>query len=259
VIVLGTPLLSLRGIAKRYGAVEALKGVDLDVRAGDVLGVCGDNGAGKSTLIRVISGAHRPDSGTMTLDGAAVSFRSPTDALTRGIATIYQDLALAPRLSIAQNVFMGAERTRTFLGLSVLDKRAMRAQTAQLLARLNQSIGDVDLPVSDLSGGQRQAVAIARALLWNARIIIMDEPTASLGVKETQSVLALIGTLRAQGVTIILVSHNMEDVVSVATSVAILKAGRKVLEADTAGLGPDDLAHMVMTGQDARAKRVGVA
>lgn len=254
-----TVLLSLRGIAKRYGAVEALRGVDVDVHAGDVLGICGDNGAGKSTLIRVISGAHEPDGGTMTLDGAAVSFRSPHDALARGIATIYQDLALAPRLSITQNVFMGAERTRSFLGLRVLDKRTMRAETAHYLARLNQSIGNVERPVSDLSGGQRQAVAIARALLWNARIIIMDEPTASLGVTETQRVLELIRTLRGQGVTIILISHNMEDVVAVATRVAILKAGRKVLEADTVKLSADDLAHMVMTGQDLQQRQAGAA
>jgi ABC-type sugar transport system ATPase subunit len=254
-----TALLSLRGIAKRYGAVEALKGVDLDVRAGDVLGICGDNGAGKSTLIRVISGAHEPDGGAMTLDGETVSFRSPHDALARGIATIYQDLALAPRLSIVQNVFMGAERTRSLLGLRVLDKRAMREETAKYLARLNQTIGDVDRPVSELSGGQRQAVAIARALLWNARIIIMDEPTASLGVTETQRVLELIRTLCGQGVTIILISHNMEDVVAVASRVAILKSGRKVLETDTTGLSADDLAHMVMTGQDMRQKQAGAA
>lgn len=243
-------ILELTGIAKRYGAVEALKGIDLVVHDGDVLGVCGDNGAGKSTLIKICSGAETPSAGTLMFQGEAAHFASPHDALARGIATIYQDLAVAPRLTIAQNVFMGAELTKTFLGLKLLDKRAMRNAARDYLARLNQDIPDPDAAVANLSGGQRQAVAIARALRWNAKLVIMDEPTAALGVKETARVLDLIRALKDQGVTVILVSHNMADVVAVASRVAILKNGRKVIDRPAAGLDADELAHMVMTGAE---------
>ena len=239
-------LLSLRGIGKRYGAVDALGGVDLDVAAGDVLGICGDNGAGKSTLIRIVSGAQEPSAGTMTFRDVAVRFRSPHDAYVAGIATIYQDLALSPRLAIWKNVFLGAELTR----FGMLDKARMRADAAGYLARLGVTITDMDIAVENLSGGQRQAVAISRALRWNAELIIMDEPTAALGVKETAQVLDLIRRLKADGKTIILVSHNMADVVSVATRVAIFKSGRKVIDRPMAGLDADGLAHRVMTGRD---------
>ena len=240
-------LLALRGIGKRYGAVEALAGADLEVAAGDVLGICGDNGAGKSTLIRIISGAQEPSAGSMVLRGAEVRFRSPHDAYAAGIATIYQDLALSPRLAIWKNVFLGAELTR----YGLLDKARMRRDAASYLARLGVTIGDMDIAVANLSGGQRQAVAISRALRWNAELIVMDEPTAALGVKETAQVLDLIRRLKADGKTIILVSHNMADVVAVATRVAIFKNGRKVIDRPVAGLDADGLAHRVMTGKDA--------
>jgi ABC-type sugar transport system ATPase subunit len=239
-------LLSLRAIGKSYGPVEALAGVDLDVAQGDVLGICGDNGAGKSTLIRILSGAQEPSAGTMTFRGAAVRFRSPHDAYTAGIATIYQDLALSPRLAIWKNVFLGAELTR----FGLLDKARMRREAAGYLARLGVSLTDMDAAVENLSGGQRQAVAISRALRLNAELIVMDEPTAALGVKETAQVLDLIRRLKADGKTIILVSHNMADVVAVATRVAIFKSGRKVIDRATAGLDADGLAHMVMTGRE---------
>jgi simple sugar transport system ATP-binding protein len=239
-------ILSLRGIGKHYGAVEALTGVDLDVAAGDVLGICGDNGAGKSTLIRIISGAQEPSAGEMTVRGDAVRFRSPQDAYAAGIATIYQDLALSPSLAIWQNVFLGAELTR----FGLLDKARMRSDAAAYMARLGVAIADMDAPVANLSGGQRQAVAISRALRLNAGLIVMDEPTAALGVKETAQVLDLIRRLKADGKTIILVSHNMADVVAVASRVAIFKSGRKVIDRAVAGLDADALAHMVMTGRD---------
>jgi len=239
-------LLSLRGIGKRYGAVEALAGADLDVAPGDVLGICGDNGAGKSTLIRIISGAQEPSAGEMAVRGVGVRFRSPHDAHTAGIATIYQDLALAPRLAIWKNVFLGAELTR----LGLLDKARMRRDAVSYMARLGIAVTDPDKPVENLSGGQRQAVAISRALRLNAELIVMDEPTAALGVKETGQVLDLIRRLKADGKTIILVSHNMADVVAVASRVAIFKNGRKVIDRATAGLDADKLAHMVMTGRD---------
>ena len=239
-------ILRLRGISKRYGAVEALRDADLDVALGDVLGICGDNGAGKSTLIRIISGAQEPSAGEMTVRGSVVRFRSPHDAHAAGIATIYQDLALSPRLAIWQNVFLGAELTR----FGLLDKARMRADAATYLARLGITLTDTDMAVENLSGGQRQAVAIARALRLNAALIVMDEPTAALGVKETAQVLDLIRRLKADGKTIILVSHNMADVVAVASRVAIFKQGRKVIDRGTAGLDADALAHMVMMGKE---------
>jgi ABC-type sugar transport system ATPase subunit len=246
------PVLSLHGIAKSYGAVRAVRGVDLDVMPGDVLAICGDNGAGKSTLIKIMSGAQEPDAGTMTLGGQKVRFRSPHEALVQGVATIYQDLALALRLSIAMNVFMGAELTRS-LGLPflrVLDKRRMAREAKGYLERLSVPLDDMDRPVERLSGGQRQAVALSRSLRWNAGVIIMDEPTAALGVKETAQVLGLIRHLRAEGRTVVLVSHNMADVVAVANRVAIMKNGSKVIDRAIAGASADDLSHMIMTGSE---------
>jgi len=243
------PLLSLRGIAMSYGAVAALRGVDLDIRAGEVLALCGDNGAGKSSLVKILAGAQRPTGGTVALDGAPVAFRSPQDALRRGVATIYQDLAVAPRLSIWQNVFLGSELTRRPFGL--LDKRRMAEMSRGFLARLAVTITDMETPVESLSGGQRQAVAICRALRWDARIIIMDEPTAALGVKETAQVLGLIRRLHDEGRTVILVSHAMQDVVAVAGRVVVLKAGRKTEDRPVAGLTAGDLAGLVMREPEA--------
>jgi ABC-type sugar transport system ATPase subunit len=244
------PLLSLSGITKAYGAVEALKGVDVEVHRGDVLALCGDNGAGKSSLIKIVSGAQAPSSGQIVVKGEPVTFGSPQDALRRGIATIYQDLALAPRLSIAQNVFLGSEPTRGIGPFRFLDKRRMAQESRGYLARLAIDVSDMATPVERLSGGQRQAVAIARALRWDAELIIMDEPTAALGVRETAQVLDLIRRLQAEGRTVILISHNMADVVAVSSRVVILKSGRKVIDRPTTGLNADQLAHLVMSGRD---------
>ena len=247
-----TTLLELKDIGMHYGSVKALKGVDLVVKQGDVLGVCGDNGAGKSTMIKIISGAIKPSSGQLLLNGQPVRLESPKDALKRGVATIYQDLALAPRLPIYQNVFMGSELVRKtpLPGLKVLDRRAMRRAAAAYLESLNINMGGMDAWVNQLSGGQRQAVAIARALRWKAQTVIMDEPTAALGVRETQKVLNLIKSLKDSGVTVILISHNMEDVVAVTTRVVILKNGTKIAERRTRDLSADQLTHLVMTGMD---------
>lgn len=250
-------LLSLRGIGMAYGAVQAVRQVDLEVHPGEILALCGDNGAGKSSLVKIISGAQPPSSGTIHLRGEPVRFRSPHDALRQGVATIYQDLALAPRLSIAANVFMGAELTRPAIPfprlpfLQLLDKRRMAAEARGYLARLSVDIADMRRPVEGLSGGQRQAVAISRALRWDAGIIIMDEPTAALGVRETARVLDLVRRLHAEGRTVILVSHNMADVAALATRVAIMKAGAKVVDRPAQGLSADDIGHMVMTGRAA--------
>jgi ABC-type sugar transport system ATPase subunit len=243
-------ILKLNCVSKEYGAVKALREVDLSLAQGEALALCGDNGAGKSTLIRLVSGAELPTSGEIFLNKELVRFKSPADALAQGVATIYQDLALAPRLKVYQNVFMGAELTKrtAFPLLRILDKKTMKAAAASYLARLNVDIQDEDAPVSSLSGGQRQAVAISRALRWNARLVILDEPTAALGVKETAQVLDLIRQLHGQGVTVLMISHNMEDVLAVAQRVAILKNGIKVGECLTQGLSSEHLATMVMTG-----------
>jgi ABC-type sugar transport system ATPase subunit len=245
-------LVRLGAVTKSYGAVEALRGVDLEIRAGDVLALCGDNGAGKSSLVKILSGAHAHDGGIFEIEGQAVRFASPQDALTRGIATIYQELAVAPRLSVAENVFLGSELVRTPLPfVSLLDKKRMRDEALGYLKRLGVDLGDATRPVERLSGGQRQAVAIARALRWNARVVIMDEPTAALGVAETKLVLDLIRRLKDEGRTVVLVSHNMADVVAVATRVAILKAGRKTVDRPIAGLDAAALAQMIITGREA--------
>ncbi len=244
----GTAIVALRGVGRRYGAVQALEGIDLQIAPGEAVSICGDNGAGKSTLIRILSGADQPSEGSIAIDGAPVRLASPAEAMARGIATIYQDLALAPRLSIAQNVFMGGERLRRPAMLGLLDKRRMRREARDYLARFDFAVSDMDRPVAALSGGQRQAVALARALRLQARLVILDEPTAALGVTERARVLGLLRALSAQGIAIVLVSHNMEDVIATTARVVLLRRGRKVAEAATIGLTADALAHAVMTG-----------
>jgi ABC-type sugar transport system ATPase subunit len=240
------PIFSLRGVAKSYGAVQALRGVDLDVFRGEILAICGDNGAGKSTLIKIMSGAESQSEGVLRLRGHEIRFGSPHDALAQGVATIYQELALAPRLSIAANVFMGSELTRGPPPFRILDKRRMAAEAKGYLKRLAVSIDDMRRPVEGLSGGQRQAVAIARALRWQAEVIIMDEPTAALGVKETAQVLDLVRRLKHEGRTVILISHSMRDVAALADRVVILKGGRKVADRPAAGISADDLGHLIL-------------
>ena len=239
-------------IVKNYGAVEALRGVDLDVQAGEVHAVCGDNGAGKSTLIKVLAGVETPDSGEIRIDGEARRFDSPTSALEAGVATIHQDLAVAPRMAIYQNIFMGAELTKRVLGVQVLDKAEMRRQSLHFMAQLNKSITDMNIKVEDLSGGQRQAVAICRALRWNADIVILDEPTALLGVRETEHVLDLIRSLKAAGKTIVLISHSMKDVVAVADRVTILRNGENQIRLETEDLTADHMSHYILSGETER-------
>ena len=242
-------ILQVRGARKSWGAVEALKDGNLSVAKGEVHAVCGDNGAGKSTLIKLISGVERPDHGTILLKGKEVHFASPHDALDAGIATIHQDLGLAPRMTIWQNIFMGSELRRKVLGLPQLDRKAMVAQSRDYLGRLNSVLSNMEAEVASLSGGQRQAVAICRALRWNADLIIMDEPTAALGVRETAQVLDLIRQLKANGVSVILISHNMKDVIEIADRVTILRAGRTVMSLPTQGQTPETLAQLILVGE----------
>ena len=225
-------ILSARGLSKRYGRVTALDNADFDLRAGEILAVIGDNGAGKSTLIKILSGAEQPDSGAMQLDGAPAHFDSPAAAHAAGVETVYQNLALSPALSIADNLFLGREiRRRGLAGrwLRMLDREKMERLARQKLSDLGLlTIQDISQTVETLSGGQRQGVAVARAAAFGGRIIIMDEPTAALGVKESRRVLQLIRDIKAQGVSVALISHNMPHVFEVADRIHIHRLGRRL-------------------------------
>lgn len=214
-------LLSLRGVTKTFGAVAALTDVDLDVSSGEVLAVVGDNGAGKSTLIKVLSGVHLPTSGTVSFEGKQVQITSPAEARALGIATVFQDLALCENLNVIQNLFLGQE-----IGGARLNEVEMEVKSWQLLRQLSAKIPTVRIQVASLSGGQRQTVAIARSLLGDPKVILLDEPTAALGVAQTAEVLNLVERLRENGHGVIMISHNMADVQAVADKVAVLRLGR---------------------------------
>ena len=242
-------LLSVRGLSKRFGGVQALNGVSLDLEAGEVLALAGDNGAGKSTLIKAISGVHRHDEGEIRLAGEAVAFDTPQDARARGIETIYQDLALADNLSIGANIFLGREPKRRLFGLlPVLDRTHMAEAARTTMARLDFHVDRLEAPVSTFSGGQRQAVAIGRAIYWNARILIMDEPTAALGVPEQRKVLALVRSLKAQGKGVIFISHNLGDIFAVADRIVVLRRGVKAGERRTAETDADEVVRLMVGG-----------
>jgi D-xylose transport system ATP-binding protein len=215
------PVLSLRGVSKTFGAVAALTDVELDVAAGQVVALVGDNGAGKSTLVKVLAGVHAPTAGTITFEGSEVEISSPADAQKLGIATVYQDLALCENLNVVENLFLGHE-----LRPSRLDEVQMEVRSWELLRELSAKIPTVRIPVASLSGGQRQTVAIARSLLGEPKLIILDEPTAALGVAQTAEVLNLIERVRDRGLAVIMISHNMADVQAVADTVAVLRLGR---------------------------------
>jgi fructose transport system ATP-binding protein len=226
-----TPVLQARGLVKRYGQVTALDGADFELLPGEILAVIGDNGAGKSTLIKALSGALIPDEGDILLDGAAVKFHSPMDARRLGIETVYQDLAVAPAMSIAENLFLGRELRRPgILGslLRILDKKKMLAQTVAYMKDLQIGISSMRQAVETLSGGQRQGVAVARSAAFARHVVIMDEPTAALGVKESNMVLSLIRRVRDRGLPVILISHNMPHVFEVADRIHIQRLGKRV-------------------------------
>jgi len=225
------PILEARGLVKRYGHVTALDGTDFELLHGEILAVIGDNGAGKSTLIKALAGALMPDEGQILLEGTPVHFTNPMDARRRGIETVYQDLAVAPALDIASNLYLGRELRRTgALGsvLRMLDKPRMRQEAARYMADLKIGIGATTQAVETLSGGQRQGVAVARAAAWARRLVIMDEPTAALGVKESGMVLELIRRIKARGLPVILISHNMPNVFEVADRIHIQRLGRRI-------------------------------
>src|SRR6202161_2112969 len=239
------PLLRRRGIDKHFGPVQALYGVNLDLPAGQVTGLCGDNGAGKSVLTRTIAGAQQPDGGEIFFDGKPVHIRSTRDASALGIETVYQDLALADNLDIVQNMFLGRER----MSYGLLDEDSMELQAAETLSALRVTTGrSIRQPVASLSGGQRQSVAVAKAVMWNSKLVLLDEPTAALGVGQTRSVLDLIKRLRDRGVAVMGISHNLNDVFEVADRVAVMYLGRMVAEGPIAGFDRQSVVEDMTTG-----------
>ncbi len=241
----GAPLVEMRAIEKRFGGVKALDRVELDVTAGEVVGVLGHNGAGKSVLMNILAGALSPDQGEILIDGAKVAFAGPRDARACGIEIIYQNLALAENLDAAANLFLGREITGRF---GLLDDRAMAEAALAAVRRLNPAFTDVATPVHTLSGGQRQAVAIARAVHFNARVLIMDEPTAALGPAESEALNGLVRRLKADGLAILMVSHDLHDVFELADRVVVLKNGRLVGARRTAEVDRDEVLRMIVSG-----------
>ena len=244
------PAVSLRGITKNFGAVAALTDVDLEVAAGEVVAVVGDNGAGKSTLVKVLAGVHPPTSGTIAFGGREVTIATPAEAYHLGVATVFQDLALCENLNVVENLFLGRELRRPRL-----DEVAMETRSWELLRQLSAKIPTVRIPVASLSGGQRQTVAIARSLLGDPKIIILDEPTAALGVAQTAEVLNLIERLRETGLGVILISHNMEDVRAVADRIVVLRLGRNNGVFDAADVTTETLVAAITGATDNVATR----
>lgn len=250
------PVLEVERLSKSFGSVQALRGASLSVRPGEVVALLGDNGAGKSTLIKCISGVHHPDSGTIRIDGRPVAIRTPRDAMHAGIETIHQDSSLAPDLTIARNLFLGREPTRmSWLGaLAPMDRPAMQRSARALLARVGiRKALSPDTPVSALSGGERQSIAISRAMQFAARLIILDEPTNNLGVEETRGVLRFIREMKEQGHSLLVITHNVHHVLVVADRFVVMRRGEVVAEGAVAGadvLGIESL----ITGVDLKAE-----
>lgn len=236
------PILRATEVSKRFGAVTALHQVSLEVYPGEIAGLVGDNGAGKSTLIKIISAAHRADSGRIELDGQVVRFASTSEARAAGIETVYQDLALAGNMSVWANIFLGRERTR---GPGLLDKRGMARESRSMLERLKINVPPINSPVASLSGGQRQAIAIARAAAWGSKVIIMDEPTAALGVGETASVEDVIRGLRDQGFGVLLISHSLDQVFRLSDRIWVLRRGTFVGSRKTDQTNPEEIVSMI--------------
>jgi ABC-type sugar transport system ATPase subunit len=243
-----SPILEVREISKRFGGVHALENVSLNLHAGEVLALAGDNGAGKSTLIKAISGVHKPDEGVISYDGNPVTFENPQQARDHGIETIYQDLALADNLDAGANVFLGREVMKRILGLPAVDRKRMRAEAADTLKVLDIRINRLDLPLRSMSGGQRQAVAIGRAIHWKAKVLIMDEPTAALGVPEQRKVKALVRSLKQSGVGVIFISHNLGDIFDVCDRIVVLRRGIVAGERLISNTNPDEIVRLMVGG-----------
>src|SRR5688500_2816138 len=245
-----TPLIEARGLTKYFGSVVALHDVSLSVRAGEVLCLLGDNGAGKSTLIKILSGVHPPDTGEILVDGSPVEFGSPRDALRLGIATVYQDLAMIPLMSISRNFFLGAEPVTGFGPLRTLDVKLADRMTRVALKQMGIDLRDTSQPVGTLSGGERQSVAIARAIHFGAKVVILDEPTSALGVKEAAVVLRFIAQAREQGIGVILITHNINHAYPIGDRSTILDRGTSKGNSDQADLTPGELLELMGGGAE---------
>src|SRR5437588_5076992 len=243
------PRLQVKGLVKSFGAVQALRGVDLEARAGEVTALLGNNGAGKSTLIKCIAGTHVPDSGQILLDGQPQHFRTPIDATNAGIETVYQDLALCDNLDVVANLFLGRESVRVWVPgvYRTINEEAMEQRAIEALSVLKINIPSVRSLVAQLSGGQRQSIAVAKAVLWSPKVVILDEPTAALGVAQTKQVLDLIRRLREQGLAVLVITHNMVDVFEVADRAIVLRLGRRVATLRIAESTPEEVV-MAITG-----------
>lgn len=243
------PLLEIRNLSRYFGAVKALDDCSMAVYPGEVVALAGDNGAGKTTMIKAISGVYRPTSGDILIEGKPVSFSSPENAREQGIETIYQDLALADNLSIGANIFLGREPMKKVFGfLPVLDRKAMAKAAEETMALLDFHVKRLDAPVSNFSGGQRQAVAIGRAVYWNAKILVMDEPTAALGVPEQRKVVSLIKSLKAQGKGVVFISHNLQDIFAVSDRIVVLRRGVVAGSRNIADTNHDDIVKLMVGG-----------
>jgi D-xylose transport system ATP-binding protein len=249
-----TPILSLRGVNKSFGPVHVLRDVDFDISAGKVTALVGDNGAGKSTLIKCIAGIYTPDHGDFLFEGRKVEISGPRDATALGIEIVYQDLALCDNLDIVHNMFLGREKKRG----SVLDETSMEAMARKVLDGLSvRTVKSIRQSVSSLSGGQRQTVAIARAVLWNSKIVILDEPTAALGVAQTEQVLNLVRRLADNGLAVVLISHNLNDVFEVADNIAALYLGQMAAQVDKNEVIPRQVIELITTGKSAGVESAG--
>jgi ABC-type sugar transport system ATPase subunit len=250
---MGVPLVDAHGLSKHYGTIRAVDGIDLTVNHGEILAIVGDNGAGKSTLIKMLSGAVIPDDGEIYVEGERARLHGPLDARALGIETIYQDLALLPNLDVVTNLYLGREEKRSgALGLlGVLARRRMRNEARGHLEDLRITIPSISgTPVERLSGGQRQSVAIARAIVWSSKLLIMDEPTAALGVAQSQAVLDLVQRVRERGTSVIIISHILPHVLALADRVAVLRQGRKVADLNATELSQDRLIALIVGFED---------
>jgi D-xylose transport system ATP-binding protein len=243
--VTDTPLLELRGVTKSFGSVQALTDVDFEVRHGEVMALVGDNGAGKTTLIKCVAGIHPMDEGEIIFDGEPVTIHGPKDAAKLGIEVVYQDLALCDNLDVVQNMYLGREESR----FMVLKEPPMEAKTRETLKSLRvTTISSIRQAVATLSGGQRQSVAVARAVMWNSRLVILDEPTAALGVAQTEQVLALVKRLAEQGLGVVIISHNLHDVFETANRITVLRLGRNVGVFERATTTQEEVVHAITAG-----------